>query len=278
MLPVQSGAEQLLYEALRDQLPADFTCYHGIEWLHLGGRPQEGEADFLIVHPELGVLVLEVKGGQLTYDPPTRTWKRQGDPKPVRDPFAQAQRCMHWLKRELEHLPKKWMPSLGYGVAFPNGEYKEQAHPNAPLDLVVDHRDMGELAARIPKLMRRWQRDDRAFGAEGMRALDQVLGYRVEVLVPLGSRIDEAERRTIDLTPQQSYVRDLLRRPGRFGVTGTAGSGKTIIAIETARWLAKQGHRTLVTCFNKRLATHLAASRLSSRACTRCTSTSSRMR
>lgn len=35
-----------------------------------------------------------------------------------------------------------------------NGEYREQAYPNAPLDLVVDHQDMGELAKRIPKLMR----------------------------------------------------------------------------------------------------------------------------
>jgi len=84
MLPVQSGAEQQLYDALRDQLPGEFACYHGIEWLHLGGRPQEGEADFLIAHPELGVLVLEVKGGQLTYDPPSRTWKRQGDPNRVK--------------------------------------------------------------------------------------------------------------------------------------------------------------------------------------------------
>ena len=69
------------------------------------------------------------------------------------------------------------MPSLGYRVAFPNGEYREQAHPNAPLDLVVDHRDMGELAIRIPKLMRRWQHDDCPFGADGMRAPDQMLGY-----------------------------------------------------------------------------------------------------
>ena len=105
MLPVQSSAEQQLYDTLREQLPADFTCYHGIEWLHLGGRPQEGEADFLIAHAELGVLVLEVQGGQLTHDPPTRTWKRQGDPKRVKDPFAQAQRCMHWLMGELAAHP-----------------------------------------------------------------------------------------------------------------------------------------------------------------------------
>ena len=76
----------------RDQLPDEFTCYHGIEWLHPGGSPREGEADFLIAHAELGVLVLEVKGGQLTYDPGTGTWTRPGDSKRVKDPFAQVRR------------------------------------------------------------------------------------------------------------------------------------------------------------------------------------------
>ena len=44
------------------------------------------------------------------------------------------------------------MPSLGMGSRSRSGECRDQAHPNAPLDLVVDHRDIGELAARM-KLM-----------------------------------------------------------------------------------------------------------------------------
>src|SRR4051812_27756076 len=101
MLPVTSEAEADLYGALRDQLPADFTCYHGITWLWLKDRPREGEADFLITHPDHGVLMLEVKGGQLTYEPTRRMWRRRGQTKLVRDPFDQAQRCMHWLLDEM---------------------------------------------------------------------------------------------------------------------------------------------------------------------------------
>ena len=111
--------------------------------------------------------VLEVKGGLLTYDPPSRTWKRQREKKRLKDPFARTQRCMHWLMRELEHMPKKWMPSLGYGVAFPRSTGSRRILTE-PLDLVVDYRDMGELATRIPKLMWQWQRDDRSFGAENV--------------------------------------------------------------------------------------------------------------
>ena len=116
MLPVQSHPEQQLYEGLRDQLPDEFTCYYGIAWLRLGRRPEEGESDFLVAHPNLGVLVVEIKGGELSFDPASRKWRRRGDPKLVKDPFDQAQRNMHWLKDQpaTMHGNDRWMPSLGF--------------------------------------------------------------------------------------------------------------------------------------------------------------------
>ena len=81
-------------------------------------------------------------------------WRREGQPDLVQDPFDQAQRCMHWLVDEMSSYPglAGALPSYGFGVAFPDGEYKEQAHPNAPLDLVVDRRDMGSLDERVARL------------------------------------------------------------------------------------------------------------------------------
>lgn len=55
-----------------------------------GRKPQGGEAGFLIAHAELGVLVLEVRGGRLTHDPPTRTWQRARPDAP--EGFARAGR------------------------------------------------------------------------------------------------------------------------------------------------------------------------------------------
>ena len=55
-----------------------------------------------------------------------------------------------------------------------------------------------------------------------MQALDAELGYRIEVVAPLGVRIDEAERRMIQLTEEQSYIRDFIRRQPRLAVLGTA--------------------------------------------------------
>jgi len=63
------GSERDVYIALRDQLPDVYRVVHSLPWL----RPnrddadaplREGEADFVIFHPDYGLLVLEVKGGE----------------------------------------------------------------------------------------------------------------------------------------------------------------------------------------------------------------------
>ena len=68
----------------------------------------------------------------------------------LKDLLARAQRCMTGYGRARDPYDVDAEPQVR--VAFPNGKYREQAHPNAPLALVVDHRNIGELAARM-KLM-----------------------------------------------------------------------------------------------------------------------------
>ncbi|MBA2278743.1 MAG: NERD domain-containing protein, partial [Chloroflexia bacterium] len=71
----ESGAERLLFGELGRQLPAEYTVLHGVTWLsRSGGRARDGEADFLIVHPRHGVLVLEVKGGGIHREGATGQW------------------------------------------------------------------------------------------------------------------------------------------------------------------------------------------------------------
>ena len=259
MLPTESSAERKLYEGLRDQLPDDLVVYHGVKWLQLGERAREGESDFLIADPRRGILCVEVKGGALSFDPATRTWQQNGRPL-KKDPFAQAQETVHWLEQRMKMVPgwSEWKPAFGYAVAFPDGDYKIEAHPNSPLDITIDRRDMDTLADRVAKIMDRWGDAQPAAATDGMRALQETMGYRIEILAPIGVRFDAAERRMIQLTEEQSYIRDFIRRQPRLAVMGTAGSGKTLIAIQTATWLAEHGHRTLFTCLNKRLGQYIA--------------------
>jgi len=73
-------------------LPDDYRIYHRKTWYSFDGGVREGEADLLLLHPELGLLVLEVKGGRVAFDGRAGTWTstdRGGAVHEIKDPFLQ---------------------------------------------------------------------------------------------------------------------------------------------------------------------------------------------
>lgn len=63
-----SDGEQIVYDALHQGLNDSYTVFHSFVWL--GSEKQrrsEGEADFVILHPALGILAIEVKAGGIAY-------------------------------------------------------------------------------------------------------------------------------------------------------------------------------------------------------------------
>ena len=266
MLPTASSAERRLYEGFLQQLDEEYVVYHSVDWVLAsptpGGPPIQGESDFLIAHPVDGLLVLEVKGGELEYDPATRRWSqtgRSGRHFLDEDPFHQARDEMHSLIEILSHQPgwDRWRPSYGYGVAFPDGIYDDDANPAARAAWVIDRDDLTRLAERVRQIMRQWRHAGRRFAAEGMEALQNALGLRVEIRTPLKLQFDEEDRRIVELTDDQSYVLSYVTKRHRAAIVGPAGSGKTILALQVAKRLAASGNRVLLTCFNWRLADYL---------------------
>ncbi|MCG2795459.1 MAG: NERD domain-containing protein, partial [Actinomycetia bacterium] len=69
-------SERLFYRWLRDGLDDSCTVFHGIELLTL--EPSDtlkiGEADFLVIHKDRGLLVIEVKGGEVRRVPSKNRW------------------------------------------------------------------------------------------------------------------------------------------------------------------------------------------------------------
>jgi len=266
MLPTESSAERRLYEGFLEQLDDEYVVYHSVDWVLAGraGRgPEQGEADFVIAHPVDGVLAVEAKGGDLSYDPATRRWTqggRSGSHHLKEDPFHQARDEMHSLVRILEARPgwDRWRPSYGYALAMPDGTYVRDAHPGASATIVIDRDDMHRLARRVREIMATWRREGRRFGGDGMAELETALGFRVEIRTPLGLAFDREEKRILELTDEQAYLRSYVLHRQRALVSGPPGSGKTVLATSIAQHLGAAGTPTLVTCFNRRLADDLA--------------------
>src|SRR6266702_8279606 len=115
---VKSNAERKLFDLLRDHLPNDYTVIWSIDWTvprpsSSGGGARESEIDFLVLHPDKGILVLEVKGGGVGYDGVRGEWytiDRKGTRHTIKDPFKQAQDGKHTLRRELtQQIQSQWL-------------------------------------------------------------------------------------------------------------------------------------------------------------------------
>ncbi|MDX9955363.1 MAG: NERD domain-containing protein [Anaerolineae bacterium] len=257
-----SAAERRLYTAFEAQLSPEFTIFHSVRWLahDLQYGPEDREADFVIVHPELGILVLEVKGGVIRYNGVTGEWF--SNHYAIKDPVAQVRRAKHSLLDLLKGIPlwqSRWL-TLGYAVAFPDVSVERDLLPELPTTLVLDLANLADVNAWVREAMAYWHGHDQQtgqVGREGVEALVRLFSP-TWTLTPLLRATIEAETETLlRLTEEQFYVLDILQSQRRALITGCAGSGKTVMAIEQARRLANAGFRVLWVCFNRYLSEYM---------------------
>jgi hypothetical protein len=259
------SAEVLLYDLLRNNLERRWHVFYSVGWLSPtpNGLPRDGEADFVLAHPTKGVLVLEVKGGRISYDGTKQHWitTDRDDIDYVIDPFGQAMRSKYALIEKLKTSPKlqnTWI-YLTHAVVFPRSIKPDQdATPDSPNQIIIDADDLDDIASRIDEILGFYKADERyKEGPQIVSELKRFLAQSVELRHPLSIATREDEREILKLTEEQFSVLNMISSIRRVAVNGCAGSGKTFLAVEKARRLTGEGFRTLLTCFNRGLADHL---------------------
>jgi hypothetical protein len=262
-------AEIKLYDALQQQLQGNWQVYYGVAWLGrivTEGVPRDGETDFILVHPEYGILLIEVKGGHISYQGSRRQWvstDQSGSDHDI-DPFNQIIQCKYALVNKMKSLPrwsKSWIPII-YAVAFPDIYLSTGLMPpEAPSDIILDAGDLANLPKRLLHIFKYWQGNKQNLVKPDTQLfvdLERLLSSTIKLRNPLSLQIEEDDREIIRLTDEQCETLRLLNKIRRAEISGCAGSGKTMMAVEKAKRLANEGFRTLVTCYNKPLAEHLA--------------------
>ena len=264
---VRSDAERTLYRELERQLPPDVAVLHGVNWLQRapGEADRDGEADFVVIDPRRGVLILEVKGGLVGRDGETGAWysrSRAGDVWPIKDPLEQAMRNVYALRRKLQVTPStaRHPYRIQRAVAFPDGVVgRLELGADAHAAMVIGRERLHDLRPAVEAALGepdpRWR-----LSSAAVEALVGLLAPTWTIERPvLRDLLREERERYAELTEQQFAVLDLLSAHRRYAVAGCAGSGKTLLAVEQTRRLSRQGLRVLLTCFNDALATWLDA-------------------
>jgi len=172
----RSHAERKLYAAFQSQLPDDFAVFHSVCWQvrDTTSSVRDGEADFVVAHPDSGILIVEVKGGRVRYDGQTGQW--YSNENAIKDPFQQGREGKYSLLdklKELAYWRGRWV-TVGYAAAFPDVAVKGDLRLDAPRELILDGSDMADLAVWVDRALRylRGRRpDDRPLGARGVEEL-----------------------------------------------------------------------------------------------------------
>jgi hypothetical protein len=267
---MQSRAEARFYAACRDQLPNDVLVIYSANWLYRDGRGRinEGEADFTLVSATFGVLAVEVKGGGVHFDPAVGAWHsvdRNGRSNPIKDPFRQASSERHALLDQIaDHA--KWRQfggerfTLGHAVVFPDiQDAAPLLGPDRQRDIVGVNADLSDVADWVRRVVRFWHQPiDTPLGAKGVRVIEGILCNPIDVRPVLRAAVDQAEVHRIRLTANQAKVLRVIGGRRRAVVSGGAGTGKTLLAVEKAKQLADQGLSVLLLCYNRPLANFLA--------------------
>lgn len=269
-LESESYGEKVLFKVIKDQLSDDFTVVHSLPWLCAAVKDisesfaPTGEIDFLIIHRDLGVLVLEVKSGRYRVDGLEFIHLKSG--KSI-TPVHQARHNLHGLAQWLG-TDKSLRLRMGYGLVFPDSEFGDEIVSTALVDvsvipsqsIVVDKSQVPRLGARIVEIMQYWKE-----ALKTHKLTDALVNRLIQKLCPKfdgsptwGTRVIYDSQIWLPLTTEQQEVVAGALRQSRMVITGWPGTGKTLIGIALARELVRQGKRVLVLTFNSLLTDYLA--------------------
>lgn len=249
---LDSHAEVSVYEALGRSLPNGWTAWHSMKLRDPRGIDAEG--DFVIVDPARGMLILEVKGGQVEVR--DGLWYQNGRAM-TEPPRKQAHGFAGKLRACLK-AAKSPVPSYGIATFFPETEFDREPSNSDTQGMVLGRLDLAHLDAALPSLMERALPNAQPVDRKSLRALHDLWGETWVPRTSLGTRNAGATAERIRLDDAQGMLLDNLGNNERMLIHGPAGSGKTVLALEAARREARNGKRVLLLCFTDALARELA--------------------
>lgn len=266
--------EREVRRQLAEQLPQDWIVVCNVAWALQNdhGLVRDGQCDFVVLVPGLGMTILEVKGSRSVRVGGDGIWYRQETSRrtgqvsaevPIDEPPPeQACRNMHTLAKAVcDRLPRQVFPgAFAFLVAYPNGRVEGASSLYDP-STVVPSQDMPRLARRIRNALeaRMHPRVANEFTADMAGRVAAILSNASFRVVPQDAPLDANDDAVnIDeLTRQQfAALRGAFELP-RAAIVGPAGSGKTLLALWKLDALLEEGKRALYVCFNKALAEYL---------------------
>lgn len=259
-----SAAEIKVFQSLK-ALPDEWTVIHSLRWVRsnpaTGAKPQ-GEGDFICLHPDYGAIVLEVKGGGISYR--NGRWFSEsfsGEVHPIQDPEKQASDTKF---ETIERLRRKSIRScyVSHCVWFPDVTVASIDLPmNLSEAIVLDSHSLQNPLDRLVKVVQFWRERNNAsrhrIPDTEYEQVKRLLNPSFRLVKTQKAWANEINDTYVKLNDKQIEIVEATDCR-ELSISGRAGTGKTIVGLHLGRKAAQEGKRVLFLCFNRELATRLA--------------------
>ena len=264
--------ERAVYEALATSAEThDWTVVHSLAIAdHV--RQVEGEADFVVIVPRKGVLVLEIKSHQRVEVLEDGRWKLGNDSPSARSPFQQVREAMYSVRQYLQQrradlratpvLCAVWFTHIRARAMLPSTAEWHSWQVLDSEDLrsgasAAIHRTLAEGTAHLNDKARHFRAGDVGPDEACAKRLAAMLRPRFEMHVVAADSRRARQSQLVAFIEEQYQALDAMADNRAVLFTGPAGSGKTLLAVEAARREIAAGHQGRLLCFNSLLGRRL---------------------
>jgi len=259
------AAELAVARAIDAQRP-DWDVVHSRWYVHDAPRRHiEGEGDLIVVIPNLGFVVVEVKGAArfkvdagiwFRWESDRDQWVRYDKP-----PWRQAAETMHYFRKRFRKRLGVQRFGSAFAVAFPNADCSkpfnvdadDRDHPIVDEDYLhytIDGRQLTRIGEDLQSFLEDQARQRRCDTSKMLSCLLPT----AEVLKPYPpATMRRAAELRVRLTQEQCSAVSGVLGNERVAIQGGPGTGKSVVGVDVAMREAQRAGNVLLLCFNRML-------------------------
>lgn len=262
----KSTGERMIFDMLKkDSFTEDWIVLHSLN-LSQHTKRLYGEIDFLLLIPNAGVFVMEVKGGDVRCK--NGEWEfidRHGNVNRNKSPFNQARDAMFSLQTEIkkEFGAKHRFNKIQFGflVAFPQVNFDKHSVEYEQWQIFDKTNYNSNHETFFNNLIQQFTEKHKTQlwfspteSLPSRQDLEELCHFLRGDFMRVRSakeRLAEFDSQVKSYTEEQFGVLESIDLNERSLVQGSAGTGKTMIAIESAIRAAAEGKKVFLTCYNR---------------------------
>ncbi|MCW4001530.1 MAG: NERD domain-containing protein [Candidatus Bathyarchaeota archaeon] len=263
----KSAGEKILFDIFKNsQFTADWIILHSLNLSQHTVRLY-GEIDFLIMIPQGGIFIMEVKGGDVKCIDGVWHYTNRYNAANTSNvgPFNQARDAMFSLRsaigKEFGKGHRFTKILYGFLCAFPHISFNKHSIEYEQWQILdKDSINKGlenffqNLTIQITNKHKnqKWFSEEESLpDANDLNLLCDFLRGDFERVRTVKERLAEFDKEVKKYTEEQYRILDSIQLNERSVIQGSAGTGKTMIAIESAIRAAAEGKTVFLTCFNR---------------------------